>query len=125
MSTENADISKKPELTADDRELLEEFDTVAKSVSKDIENYRLHLAAEKLYHYIWGRLADVIIEDSKPIISGDDDQSRASRQWTLYQLLIGNLKLLHPFMPFVTEAIWQKLPEKDNDLLMIAKWPAH
>jgi len=124
MNTEDADLSKQPSLTDEDKKLLEEFETVAKSISDNIEHYRLYLAAEELYHFIWGRLADVIIEESKPILSGSGAPKKASRQWTLYQLLLGVLTLLHPFMPFVTEAIWQRLSHKETELLMVAKWPA-
>ena len=64
-----------------------------------------------------------MIEESKAIFKDGDMAEKASRQWFLYHALVTILKLLHPFMPFVTEAIWQKLPQKDSELLMIAPWP--
>ncbi len=94
------------------KELVEEFDTLAEDITNDMDNYRLYLAAEKIYAYIWHRLADEIIEESKK------DPSLLS---TNYYLLENCLKLLHPFMPFITEEIWGEL-KKDN-LLMIEPWP--
>ena len=95
------------------KELVDEFDTLAKDITTDMESYRFHLAAEKIYHYIWHRLADELIEESK----GKDDYGE-----TLRYLLSGSLKLLHPFMPFVTEEIWQETND-GKSFLMIESWP--
>ena len=81
------------------------------------------MAAEKLYHYAWHRLADVILEESKPIFAGTDAAAIASRKALLMNLRDTLLRLLHPFMPYVTEEIWSALPGHD-DFLMIASWPA-
>ena len=81
------------------------------------------MAAEKLYHYVWHTLADKIIEESKPILAGSDVAAKESRAALLLSLLTQVLKLLHPFMPFVTEEIWQSMPTKDAKFLMVAKWP--
>ena len=95
-----------------DQELVNEFDTLAKDVTDDMENYRFYIAAEKIYAYIWHRLADEIIEKSKKkLVQGE----------TLYYILENSLKLLHPFMPFITEEIWSELDKKN--LLMIEPWP--
>jgi valyl-tRNA synthetase len=96
------------------QELVDEFNALATDVTADMENYRLYLAAEKMYHYVWHRLADQIIEESK---------GKAEYGATLYYLLENSLKLLHPFMPFVTEEIWQELKDKES-LLMTETWPA-
>jgi valyl-tRNA synthetase len=93
--------------------LKEEFDTVAADITSDIENFRIHLAAEKIYHYVWDRFAAEIIEESK----GKPEYSE-----TLYYILENSLKLLHPFMPFLTEEVWGSLPGSKN-LLMIEAWP--
>ncbi|MBI5644563.1 valine--tRNA ligase [Candidatus Kaiserbacteria bacterium] len=126
---ENADGSNK-EINDADTKIVEEFTAVVQDVTTDIENYRVYLAAEKLYHYLWDRFAAEIIEESKPIFKEGGDPSNpsgqdaaASRGYALYSILATSLKILHPFMPFVTEAIWQELPRKESDLLMIAKWP--
>ena len=105
--------------------MLTKIDEVAKTVTEHIDSYRLDLAADVLYHYIWHEVADKILEESKPILQGEDVVAKASRQATLLTILETSLKLLHPFMPFVTEEIWQSLPQKEKreELLMIAKWP--
>ncbi len=93
-------------------------------MTKDIEEYRVYMAAEKLYHYAWHELADKILEESKPIFANGDDAARASRARLLLTLLDRTLRLLHPFIPFVTEEIWQSMPTKDAQFLMVAKWPS-
>ncbi|MDO8623908.1 MAG: valine--tRNA ligase [bacterium] len=109
--------------SAHEQELLAELDAIAKDVTEDLENYRAYLAAEKLYHYVWHRLADDILEQSKPVLVGNDAIAKASRQALLLTLLDRVLRLLHPFMPFITEEIWSAIPQKESDLLMIAPWP--
>ncbi len=102
------------------KELVEEFNTLAKDITIDMENYRFYLAAEKIYAYVWHRLADEIIEESKSEKPGEvKDEYKA----TLYYILENSLKLLHPFMPFITEEIWQELKKGEN-LLMIEAWPS-
>lgn len=98
--------------------LVEEFEALAQDLTADMEAYRFHLAAEKIYHYLWHRLADEIIEESKGEEKGTLKEGYAA---TLYYLLENSLKLLHPFMPFVTEEIWSEM--KQENLLMIEPWP--
>ncbi len=111
-------------LSPKDKELLSELDATVTEVTKDIAEYRYYMAGEKIYHYVWDRFASNILEESKPILNGEDAEAKRSRQYALYSILNTVLKLLHPFMPFVTEAIWQELPWKETDLLMIATWPS-
>jgi valyl-tRNA synthetase len=111
-------------LHEDDARLLVELKDLTTDVTSDIEAFRLYLAGEKLYHFLWHRFADVILEESKPILLGDDATRKASRVRMLYDMLVIQLKLLHPFMPFVTEEIWSSLPEKDRELIMVSSWPA-
>jgi len=94
-------------------DLKAEFDAMAKDVTKDIEEYRIYMAAEKLYHYVWDRFAAQIIEESK---------GKLEYSATLYYILENSLKLLHPFMPFVTEEIWSSMPGS-KDMLMVEPWP--
>lgn len=95
-------------------QLVKEFDDMAADVTRDIDEYRIYMAAEKLYHYVWDRFAAQIIEESK---------GKPEYRATLYYILEGSLKLLHPFMPFVTEEIWQSVPDK-NGLIMVESWPS-
>jgi valyl-tRNA synthetase len=89
-----------------------------------LENYRLYLASEKLYHYFWHTFADIIIEESKEALNGNDSAVRESKQKMLYEILTISLKALHPFIPFITEEIWSSLPHTDSEMLLIADWPS-
>jgi valyl-tRNA synthetase len=106
-----------------DQVFIKEIDELVIDVTKDLESLRIYLAAEKVYHYVWDRLAAEILEDSKKIFTEGDAEAQLSRKATLLQLLSTSLKLLHPFMPFVTEEIYQSLPTKSNDFLMVESWP--
>lgn len=123
--TETVDIpvAEKPALTEKDEALLTNIQKLALELTDDCEQYRFHLASEKLYHYVWHEFADSILEESKEIFNGDDEAAKRSRQYTLYALLTTSLKMLHPFMPFITEEIWQSLPHTDSDMLIVAQWP--
>ena len=103
--------------------LAEEFDTLAKDVTREMEQFHFHLAAEKLYHYVWDRFASEILEESKSILKGEDSAEKEARKQELHYILCGVLTLLHPFMPFVTEEIWGSLPRNTQTLLMVEPWP--
>lgn len=119
-NTKDADLDAP--LSAQDTELLSTIETLSKEMTSDIEEFRIYMAAEKIYHYAWHELADKILEESKPILAGTDAAARTSRSQLLILLLDRTLRLLHPFMPFVTEEIWQSMPTKDAPFLMVAKW---
>lgn len=106
-----------------DEELVREANRTAAGVSKYIEEFRLDLAADSIYHFLWHRFADEILEESKPILRSEEESAKRSRAAALHRILLISLRLLHPFMPFVTESIWQQLPQKDSDALMVATWP--
>lgn len=120
---EGTEGAKEAPLTDVDKKLWEAFNTVAKDITKDLDEYRPYMAAEKIYHYLWDTFAANIIEESKPILKGEDANAKISRQHLLMIILSDALKLLHPFMPFITEEIWSSIPGSKN-LLMIAEWPA-
>ena len=105
---------REEELSDDDQKILREFESVAKDITEDMENYRFYLAAEKIYHYFWHTFADIIIEEKK----------KSENKQILRYLLVEQLKLLHPFMPFITEEIWSHLPESKN-LLLVEPWPKY
>ncbi|MEK7175685.1 MAG: valine--tRNA ligase, partial [Patescibacteria group bacterium] len=106
---------------------IQEFDNLTKDITSDMENYNLHLAAEKIYHYIWHTFADEILEESKEIFKKDPESAEAiERKKVLFYILENSLKILHPFMPFITEEIWCIINKNVNikeNLLIIQKWP--
>jgi valyl-tRNA synthetase len=87
-----------------------------------MEEYRLYLAGEKLYHYVWHRFADTILEESKDIFLNGQDDIKASREKVLHSITEDFLKALHPFMPFVTEELWNLLGHEEQ-LLLVQSWP--
>lgn len=92
-----------------------------KDITLDLENYRLHLAGEKLYDYFWKTFADVVIEDCKKEIM-ENTENKNSSQNLLLLLLREQIISLHPFMPFVTEEIWKYIKNENDDLLLVTKW---
>ena len=123
-TTENFDTNAS--LTPDDtKNLAEMLNRSITEITDNMENDRFDLAAEKIYHFVWTYFADELIEASKPLLESTDEAIANSRKRLLTQYLTTLLKLLHPFMPFVTETIWQELPKemKDANILMVAPWP--
>lgn len=123
--TETSGCVYTSDLTKQDREHKRVYDTLLEKITDDMEKHRYHLAAEKIYQYLWHTLADSIIEESKDIFSNKDDDTKQSRQSLLLYLYTASLKALHPFMPFITETIWQYIPEgeyKTQKLLIIEQW---
>ncbi len=108
--------------TQSDQQYVTQFIALAGDVADDMENYRLHLAAEKLYHYIWDVFASAILEESKTIFKIGTPEDIASRKRLVMTVFSDFLKLLHPFMPFITEEIWTSMPTAKS-LLMVEKWP--
>ena len=123
--TIDTDTTAAPTLSTRDEEILTTLKATVADVTTEIEKFNLYLAGEKAYHYIWGELADVVLEESKLIFVSEDAQAKLARQHVLIECLTTSLKLLHPFMPYVTETIWQELPKqmKSSELLIVAKWP--
>jgi valyl-tRNA synthetase len=93
---------------------------VRKDITSDLENYRLHLASEKIYDYFWKTFCDEIIETRKVRIDGNNDKQSA--QLLLVTLLREQMITLHPFMPFITEEIWKYIKRESDDLLMVTRW---
>jgi len=104
-------------LTSADKKILKASDKTVKSVNKDLENYKFGKAAHTLYDFFWHDFCDKYLESAKK-------QKNEQTQQVLLKTLLTSLKLLHPFMPFITEEIYQKIPLKDKKpCLMIAQWP--
>jgi valyl-tRNA synthetase len=102
------------------RDEMKELAALKDEVTLHIEHFEFHLAGEKIYHYVWHRLADEIIEEQKAALRDGADAERAAAYALLESLLLGSLKLLHPFMPFITEEIWGIF--RPGTLLMVAPW---
>jgi valyl-tRNA synthetase len=121
--TSHTDLEKPVQLSSQDQTSLDDFHTLLAEITKEIEEYKLYLVSEKLYHYFWHTFADIIIEDCKKRITTPvSDEDKKSAQHLLRYLLINQLKVLHPFMPFITEEIWQTI-HKDNTMLIVSPWP--
>ncbi len=116
-------ISDFNDYSANDQELIKEQTALLKEITEEMETYKLHLVAEKLYHYVWHTFADHIIEESKPIFAGKDEKLINSRKQLLFHSLRKLLIVLHPFMPFITEEMWGLSGFNKNGLLMIEAWP--
>jgi valyl-tRNA synthetase len=111
-------------LTPADKDILAKLQATVKASTEHLENFRLHEAAQSIYHFVWHEFADIYIEASKQQLA--DDKLQASTYNLLTYNLLTILKLLHPFMPFITEHLWQLLKEQGlvtTDLLMVEKWP--
>ncbi len=109
--------SSEVKLNDSDRKILSDLDETIKSVDDNLEKYRFAQAGESIYHYIWDDLASTYIE----LVKSRKDKDVALS--VLRYCFIASIKLLHPFMPFVTEAIWQEISRKYNEPLIITKWP--
>jgi valyl-tRNA synthetase len=106
--------------TQEDQALYDAWLTVKADITSDLENYRLHLASEKIYDYFWKTFCDQIIETHKVRIA--DNNNKASAQTLLLTLLREQIIVLHPFMPFLTEEIWKYIKKEDDRLLMVTEW---
>jgi len=125
LENRTVDTAKETQWDDADKRDLAELDATITDVNGHMESHRIDLAVDAVYHYVWHTFADEVIERSKDALKGDDVSARIRTSRKLQHILTTSLKLLHPFMPFVTEAVWQELPKdmKDAELLMVAKWP--
>ncbi|MBQ3512657.1 MAG: valine--tRNA ligase [Lachnospiraceae bacterium] len=112
------------DLTQADKWILSKVNTLAKDVTANMENYDLGVAVAKLYDFIWEEFCDWYIEMVKPRLYNDEDTTKAAALWTLRTVLIQSLKLLHPYMPFITEEIFCNLQDAEESI-MVSKWPEY
>ncbi|MHB9019770.1 MAG: class I tRNA ligase family protein [Minisyncoccota bacterium] len=113
---------------------MKDLENAKKKITKYLDKYDFNHAGETAYHYFWHTFADKVIEGSKSRINSENLADAAAAQETLIKILSESLKFLHPFMPFITEQIFQMLPiqqnrkaiagqaTKENSLLMVEKW---
>ena len=120
-NTKDFTMPEKPAYDKEDEKSNEELKALISEITKEMDEYKFYIVAEKLYHYFWHTFADIIIERSKKKIL--EDRNAVSAKILLYTHLNTLLKVLHPFIPFVTEEIWSMMPKEKNNLLMIEKWP--
>ena len=111
-------------LELEDKWILSKLNSVIPEVTENMERYELGVAAQKVYDFIWDSYCDWYIELTKTRLQGEDEDSKLWAQQVLCYVLTETLKLLHPFMPFITEEIWQALPHS-GDYLMLQQWPQH
>ncbi|MEG2669260.1 MAG: valine--tRNA ligase, partial [Oscillospiraceae bacterium] len=116
---DNIDIKGLKNLRLEDKWIVSKYNTLVQEVTENIEKYELGIAVQKLYDFIWDEYCDWYIELVKPRFSTEDD-SNVMAQTVLGFVLSNSLKLLHPFMPFITEEIWQKLPHTDESIMISA-----
>ena len=125
MNLQDFNPEQKPSVqsyTLADRWILSRFQTAVESITGYLESYELGEAARVIYEFTWNELCDWYIELSKTRLYGKDPAGRHAAQYVLVNVLKGTMEFLHPFMPFITEEIWQRLPHRGNSI-MKAPWP--
>ena len=125
MNLEKAEVPgemPKDQLTAADKWILSKVNTLAKEVTENMDKYELGIAVQKVYDFIWEEFCDWYIEMVKPRLYNDGDTTKSAALWTLKTVLVNALKLLHPYMPFITEEIFCTL-QSEEESIMISRWP--
>ena len=126
MNIEKAEVPadmKTEELTAADKWILSKVNTLAQDVTVNMDKFELGIAVQKLYDFIWEEFCDWYIEMVKPRLYSEEDKTKAAALWTLKTVLVNALKLLHPYMPFITEEIFRNLTGEES--IMISAWPEY
>ena len=125
LTIDHVELPEKLEL--EDKWILSKLNTLIGEVTDNMDAFELGVASAKIYDFIWDNYCDWFIELTKARLNGDDEQAKKNAQNVLCYVLIETLKLLHPFMPFITEEIWQALPHGKRDegvgYIMLSKWP--
>ncbi len=123
LTIDKAELPAK--LALEDKWILSKYNDLVKAVTENIDKYELGLAVQKLYDFIWDNFCDWYIEIVKPRLQDKDDPAaNENAQKVLCYVLSGTMQLLHPFMPFITETIWQALPH-EGPSVMVSKWPEY
>ena len=119
---ENEPAPRIPEnLAIEDKWIISRFNKLVKNVQNSLENFELGIAVQNLYDFIWDVFCDWYIEIAKIRLNGEDEQARNTARAVLVYVMSNTLKLLHPFMPFITEEIWLALPH-NGESIMISEW---
>ena len=112
------------DLTMADKWILSKVNTLAKDVTENLDKFELGIGLQKVYDFIWEEFCDWYIEMVKPRLWNDEDSTKAAALWTLKTVLINSLKLLHPYMPFITEEIFCNLQDEEESI-MVSAWPEY
>ena len=112
------------ELSLEDKWVLSKYNNLVKDVTENLDKFEIGVAVQKLYDFIWDIFCDWYIELSKVRLNSEDEKAADTARAVLVYVMTGMLQLLHPFMPFITEEIWQSLPH-EGDSIMISKWPEY
>jgi len=116
------DLKKPKPITAADKKILQDFDKIVKSINKHLENFNFAKAIQEIYHFFWHNFCDIYIEKAKIQIGQSKNKKEVlNTQKILIYILTNSLKMLHPFMPFITEEIYQMLPLKNKKALIIER----
>ena len=127
MNLEKAEVPAempKENLTIADKWILSKVNSLAAEVTENLDKYELGIALQKVYDFIWEEFCDWYIEMVKPRLYNEEDDTKAAAIWTLKHVLIQALKLLHPFMPFISEEIFCNLQEEE-ETIMVSQWPVY
>ena len=111
-------------LTMADKWIVSKVNTLTREVTENLDKYELGIARQKVYDFIWEEFCDWYIEMVKPRLYNEEDDTKAAAIWTLRHVLIQALKLLHPFMPFISEEIFCNLQEEE-ETIMVSQWPVY
>ena len=122
LSIDKVQLPEKLEL--EDKWVLSRLNTLIREVTDNLEAYELGVASAKIYDFIWDTYCDWYIELTKTRLNGEDESAKLAAENVLCYVLLRIMELLHPFMPFITEEIWQALPH-EGDYLITAKWPEY
>ena len=124
LTIDRCTLPGRDQLAAEDKWVLSKLNTLIKEVTENLDSYEIGVASAKVYDFIWDTYCDWYIELTKTRLNGEDEQAKLTAQNVLCYVLTELLKLLHPFMPFITEEIFQALPH-EGDFIMTSQWPEY
>ena len=124
LTIEKNELPALEDLEIADKWILSKLNTLISEVTENLDKYELGVAVQKVYDFIWDSYCDWYIELTKTRLYGEDEKSKLVAQKVLLYVLDQILRLMHPFMPFITEEIWQAIPH-EGEALIVAKWPEH
>ena len=124
LTIDQYELPESSKLAPEDKWILSKLNTLVKEVTQNLDVYEIGVASAKVYDFIWDTYCDWYIELTKTRLNGEDEEGKLVAQNVLCYVLIELLKMLHPFMPFITEEIFQALPHK-GEFLMTSQWPEH